>query len=637
MIESVQNIPVVKRIHAMTLLPLLGVYMLLSVLVWAMLDSMAIRELENKGRQIIASTGSLLQGALISGDENAAKALVEPIANDEDIVAIKVVKVDNPQRFVEAKGIAHSTAQPLILKDSILRETLNDSLWEKPDDQNYQKTLGYVELTLSTHRIRGEVNRTLRNIAIAGAVVLALAILLGRLIGNSILMPLRQITTSVARITQGDYSESLDLRSHDEFGALGDDINAMAIELGEQKGSIEDQLQQLVASREEMVLLDERKTALLTNITREYSKPLTASIGNLQKAMRLNKCPEITPFVKTALDHVNYLSELNVDVEQLARLDSAQVNIRNAPVLLARLLASVIDSYRSEFEEKGIDIVVDWGAHEYLAHETIYSDPIRLRVILNNLLGYAAKSMQVGNGEIVVRVFLRKDCEYVNIMVDFIFCGAGGDEQRASPALDLNRSNGIDVLDDETSGSGVSLELRTAQQVAESMGGTLNVYSTLPGEPRVSLELVVAYGAVEVQESVADASDLHKIMIVEQYRRAQDIAVNYLRTQGLGVDHFTNGAEAIQAASLYSYTMIFIDGQLSDMSGQRVAKGIRALPAYVQTPLIAIVDENDCIEAESNIDTGFDDQLRKPMTGRLLFELVEGHRNLNTAIDSFLR
>lgn len=135
--------------------------------------------------------------------------------------------------------------------------------------------------------------------------------------------------------------------------------------------------------------------------------------------------------------------------------------------------------------------------------------------------------------------------------------------------------------------------------------------------------------------TVPSATDLHKVMFIEKSRGGQDIAIKYLRAKGMGVDRFSSGMEAIRAASLDEYTMIFIVSRLPDMSGQCIAKKIRELPAHSQTPLIAVVANNE--ESESNLDDEFNDQLQKPMTGSLLFQLAEGHWDMKKAIHSFLQ
>ena len=82
-------------------------------------------------------------------------------------------------------------------------------------------------------------------------------------------------------------------------------------------------------------------------------------------------------------------------------------------------------------------------------------------------------------------------------------------------------------------------------------------------------------------------------MIIEEPHSAQEIAINDLRTKGLCVNRFRSGIEAIQASKLADYVMIFIDSRLPDMSGQDVAKAIRAVTAHSQTPLIAMVDHSN--------------------------------------------
>lgn len=80
-----------------------------------------------------------------------------------------------------------------------------------------------------------------------------------------------------------------------------------------------------------------------------------------------------------------------------------------------------------------------------------------------------------------------------------------------------------------------------------------------------------------------------------------------------------------------------IDSQLRNMSGQVVATKMRELSAHNQTPLIAMVADNQGTETELNPVGGFSDQLQKPITGNLLFQLAEGHCKMTKTIDSFIQ
>ncbi len=126
-------------------------------------------------------------------------------------------------------------------------------------------------------------------------------------------------------------------------------------------------------------------------------------------------------------------------------------------------------------------------------------------------------------------------------------------------------------------------------------------------------------------------------MIVEESNSEHEIAINYLHAKGLCVDRYRSGIEAIRASKLSYYVMIFIDSRLPDMSGQDVAKAIRTVTVQSQTPLIAMVDHNTERDTEDNLDIAFNDQLKKPLTGSLLFQLTEGQLEMNKKILSLVQ
>lgn len=169
------------------------------------------------------------------------------------------------------------------------------------------------------------------------------------------------------------------------------------------------------------------------------------------------------------------------------------------------------------------------------------------------------------------------------------------------------------------------------------MGGTLSVCSTSRGGRRIWFQVSVACGVAQDEKAAVTVNTMQKIMIIEEPHGTQEIATNYLRTKGLCVDRFRSGMEGIVATKASDYIMIFIDGQLPNMSGQDIAKEIRAVTTHSQTPLIAMVDDSHYLDSEENLDIAFNDQLRKPLTGSLLFQLTEGHLSMNKKILSFVQ
>ncbi len=79
-----------------------------------------------------------------------------------------------------------------------------------------------------------------------------------------------------------------------------------------------------------------------------------------------------------------------------------------------------------------------------------------------------------------------------------------------------------------------------------------------------------------------------RVLVVDDNTMAQTIFGHILRRSSYDVECVGNGVAAIDQASKSCFDIILMDLQMPGMDGFQTAKHIRALTAYVATPIIAV-------------------------------------------------
>ena len=125
------------------------------------------------------------------------------------------------------------------------------------------QTQARADALVATDRRSYSHSRDLLISAGAGSLLLALA--LGLLLSDSLLVPLRKTQRRLAAIAAGDFSGRVDVPNRDEIGALAADVNRMSDELERLYGELES------ASR--------HKSDFLATMSHELRTPLNAIIG----------------------------------------------------------------------------------------------------------------------------------------------------------------------------------------------------------------------------------------------------------------------------------------------------------------------------------------------------------------------
>ncbi|MCY7834031.1 methyl-accepting chemotaxis protein [Bacillus spizizenii] len=163
----------------------------------------------------------------------------------------------------DKKVVAHpNETSGTELKGDWLEKMLND------DKGDFQYTLDgdKKKMAFDTNKLTGwkiggtmyldEIHEAAKPVLHIALIVLATAIIIGiivmTLIIRSITTPLKQLVGSSKRISEGDLTETIDIRSKDELGELGKSFNNMASSLRSLIHTIQDSVDNVAASSEEL-------------------------------------------------------------------------------------------------------------------------------------------------------------------------------------------------------------------------------------------------------------------------------------------------------------------------------------------------------------------------------------------------
>jgi len=135
-----------------------------------------------------------------------------------------------------------------------------------------------------------------------------------------------------------------------------------------------------------------------------------------------------------------------------------------------------------------------------------------------------------------------------------------------------------------------------------------------------------------ITEAVLLADSRVDILVVDDNTMAQTIFGHILRRSSYDVECAGNGVAAIDQASQSRFDVILMDLQMPRMDGFQTAKHIRALPAYVKTPIIAVTANCSKDYRDLCREQGMQGFLAKPVQPRELVSTVEKFVELSQAL-----
>ncbi len=121
-----------------------------------------------------------------------------------------------------------------------------------------------------------------------------------------------------------------------------------------------------------------------------------------------------------------------------------------------------------------------------------------------------------------------------------------------------------------------------------------------------------------------------QILLAEDYPSSQQAVMQQLQSAGCGIDLASDGREALAAARLKQYDLIFMDVQMPEMDGFEATAGIRAHETKISTPgnavhvpIIAMTAHAMKGYRELCLERGMDDYIAKPARKKDVLAMVE--------------
>ncbi len=126
-------------------------------------------------------------------------------------------------------------------------------------------------------RLEAETRATHINVLTVATILLAVALLISRAIGNALARPLAQLTETATHLAEGDLSANAQVRSDDEFGLLANAFNTMAARLREIVGSLEERVAERTGELEKTSALSDKRAAELKAVS-EVARAISTEV-----------------------------------------------------------------------------------------------------------------------------------------------------------------------------------------------------------------------------------------------------------------------------------------------------------------------------------------------------------------------
>ena len=347
------------------------------------------------------------------------------------------------------------------------------------------------------------------------------------------------------------------------------------------------------------------------------ANPPTAEAGGVAGLLqRKLEQPELKPYVETILDSGQTLLRLLTDALDMSRASAGILTLDAGPMNVGALGEDLAALWRPRAEEKGLALTV---ACDPAGGDWVMADAMRVKQLLNNLIGNALKFTQAG--EVAVSLTTRREGDAVRLEAVIDDSGPGVPEAAAATIFEPFNTGQAG-----REGAGAGLGLAICRQIVDRIGGSIGLDRSPQGGARFRFDLVLeACDAADRGETQAEPTPhetLH-VLVADDNATNRFVATRLLEMFGCTHETAENGAQAVEAASVRAFDLILMDIKMPVMDGVAATRAIRALKGPAgRTPILALTANADPRDEADYVAAGMNGVAQKPIQPDALLNAI---------------
>lgn len=303
----------------------------------------------------------------------------------------------------------------------------------------------------------------------------------------------------------------------------------------------------------------QHKTDFLSNMSHEVRNPINGILGTLLLLQDTPLTPGQTNLVNLSIKSSESLLAIVNDVLDLSKIEAGMIELESTEFDLLSLLGDIAASHGVRADEKSLELICP---DCYLEPSWVTGDPLRIRQILNNLVGNAIKFTD--QGQIHVSVFPETQSNnQVSMRFEVRDSGIGLTEEQVGKLF--NRYAQAESSTSRKHG-GTGLGLVISKQLVEAMGGEIGVESMLGEGTTFWFTLPMQYCPVQRSASALPAGAL-KVLVLHGsscYRPLLSEALTAWRIENIVLERPEDAILELHKAAQtkQSYDLVLVDESL---------------------------------------------------------------------------
>ena len=369
---------------------------------------------------------------------------------------------------------------------------------------------------------------------------------------------------------------------------------------------------------------------LISTVSHDLKTPLNTISGYSELFENSNLSEKQKYYLGQITSSSHFISHLVDDLLDFSKLEAGKLPIESVPFSLENIIIEAGNAVKQQFLQKAVDL--KFSISQEIKSKIFESDPLRIRQIINNLVGNAFKFTETGSVEIKVEELDTSTALSVpkisKIKISVIDTGIGISEEKQQ--LIFNEFTQAETeIAHKFGGSGLGLAI--SKKLTELLGGSLMVESVLGEGSNFILTLPLKNSDRILTKTIPKENisfEGLKAVIIDDDQSMRALLQEIFEQLGIASEAFES-YEQLKTSNFGSRAesrpdFILTDIQMPKTDGFTVLEKLKngEINSYKNQPVIAMTGSREH-SRDFYLKKGFSEMLPKPFSKQELVAVLE--------------